>query len=183
MHILVIRTCLLNSTGKTNLSLVHFVSCLSSLLFLYCLIYLQHLFYFLLLAGKSLLDVFFLTVALMMIMKGVFWQNWSSSVVDSSLQKWRGWWVGLGFLVSFLVCPFNCVNCHFSWIAVFFQVTDLTLARENQASFEEYLSNNPNAHPGIDLSVNVLTTGFWPSYKSSDLNLPAELVNIDFYSL
>ncbi|XP_048135645.1 cullin-1-like [Rhodamnia argentea] len=55
-------------------------------------------------------------------------------------------------------------------------VTDLTLARENQNSFEEYLSNNPNASPGIDLTVTVLTTGFWPSYKSFDLNLPAEMV-------
>ncbi|KAG5628243.1 hypothetical protein H5410_013461 [Solanum commersonii] len=55
-------------------------------------------------------------------------------------------------------------------------VTDLTLARENQASFEEYLSNNPIANPGIDLTVTVLTTGFWPSYKSFDLNLPAEMV-------
>ncbi|KAK6117363.1 hypothetical protein DH2020_048881 [Rehmannia glutinosa] len=55
-------------------------------------------------------------------------------------------------------------------------VTDLTLARENQTSFEEYLSNNRNANPGTDLTVTVLTTGFWPSYKSSDLNLPAEMV-------
>ncbi|KAL9161360.1 hypothetical protein ABFS82_07G016600 [Erythranthe guttata] len=55
-------------------------------------------------------------------------------------------------------------------------VTDLTLARENQTSFEEYLSNNANANPGIDLTVTVLTTGFWPSYKSFDLNLPAEMV-------
>ncbi|KAK9083871.1 hypothetical protein Scep_030342 [Stephania cephalantha] len=55
-------------------------------------------------------------------------------------------------------------------------VTDLTLAKENQANFEEYLTTNPHAHPGIDLSVTVLTTGFWPSYKSFDLNLPAELV-------
>ncbi|KOM33528.1 hypothetical protein LR48_Vigan01g308400 [Vigna angularis] len=55
-------------------------------------------------------------------------------------------------------------------------VTDLTLAKENQTSFEEYLSNNPNADPGIDLTVTVLTTGFWPSYKSFDLNLPAEMI-------
>ncbi|PSS06239.1 Cullin-1 like [Actinidia chinensis var. chinensis] len=55
-------------------------------------------------------------------------------------------------------------------------VTDLTLARENQNYFEEYLGNNPNANPGIDLTVTVLTTGFWPSYKSSDLCLPAEMV-------
>ncbi|KHG15267.1 Cullin-1 -like protein [Gossypium arboreum] len=56
-------------------------------------------------------------------------------------------------------------------------VTDLTLARENQTNFEEYLSNNPNANPGIDLTVTVLTTGFWPSYKSFDLNLPAEMAS------
>ncbi|KAL0876809.1 hypothetical protein Bca101_026514 [Brassica carinata] len=60
-------------------------------------------------------------------------------------------------------------------------VTDLTLARENQTSFEEYLGNNPAANPGIDLTVTVLTTGFWPSYKSFDINLPSEMViSIEF---
>uniref|UniRef100_A0A2P2KIJ1 Cullin-1 n=3 Tax=Rhizophora mucronata TaxID=61149 RepID=A0A2P2KIJ1_RHIMU len=66
-------------------------------------------------------------------------------------------------------------------------VMDLTLARENQANFENHLKNQPNAHPGIDMSVTVLTTGFWPSYKSTDLNLPAEMVRAvqmfkDFYN-
>ncbi|KAK9084150.1 hypothetical protein Scep_030621 [Stephania cephalantha] len=65
-------------------------------------------------------------------------------------------------------------------------LTDLTLAKENQKNFEGYLTTNPHAHPGMDLSVTVLTTGFWPSYKSFDLNLPAELVKCvevfkDFY--
>ncbi|XP_008340823.3 cullin-1 isoform X2 [Malus domestica] len=55
-------------------------------------------------------------------------------------------------------------------------VTDLTLAKDNQVGFEEYLKNNPQANPGIDLTVTVLTTGFWPSYKSFDLNLPPEMV-------
>ncbi|KAH0660876.1 cullin-1-like [Solanum tuberosum] len=55
-------------------------------------------------------------------------------------------------------------------------VTDLTLAKENQSHFQEYLSNNSAANPGIDLTVTVLTTGFWPSYKSSDLSLPVEMV-------
>uniref|UniRef100_A0A7I4DQ03 Cullin-1 n=1 Tax=Physcomitrium patens TaxID=3218 RepID=A0A7I4DQ03_PHYPA len=55
-------------------------------------------------------------------------------------------------------------------------VTDLTLARENQSNFEDYLSDNTKSNPGIDLTVTVLTTGFWPSYKSSDLALPAEMV-------
>lgn len=57
------------------------------------------------------------------------------------------------------------------------QVTDLTLAREQQTNFEEYLNQLPEGqHPGIDLTVTVLTTGFWPSYKSSDLALPEEMV-------
>ncbi|CAL9104269.1 cullin 1 [Musa troglodytarum] len=55
-------------------------------------------------------------------------------------------------------------------------VTDLTLARENQSNFEDHLNSNPHTNPGIDLTVTVLTTGFWPSYKSFDLNLPAEMV-------
>ncbi|KAJ7977521.1 cullin 1 [Quillaja saponaria] len=55
-------------------------------------------------------------------------------------------------------------------------VTDLTLARDNQTGFEEYLRDNPDVNPGMDLTVTVLTTGFWPSYKSFDLNLPAEMV-------
>ncbi|CAH1441220.1 unnamed protein product [Lactuca virosa] len=53
---------------------------------------------------------------------------------------------------------------------------DLTLAKENQFHFEEYLNNNPNVSRGIDLAVTVLTSHLWPSYKSSDLNLPAEMV-------
>ncbi|KAL3827853.1 hypothetical protein ACJIZ3_016655 [Penstemon smallii] len=55
-------------------------------------------------------------------------------------------------------------------------ITDLTLAKENQNHFQEYLSDNPSANPGMDLTVTVLTTGFWPVYKSSDLRLPAEMV-------
>ncbi|THG01111.1 hypothetical protein TEA_024981 [Camellia sinensis var. sinensis] len=61
-------------------------------------------------------------------------------------------------------------------------VTDLTLARENQTNFEEYLKTNPNASPGIDLTVTVLTTGFWPSYKSFDLNLPAEMMSFCLFT-
>ncbi|CAK8544281.1 unnamed protein product [Lathyrus sativus] len=55
-------------------------------------------------------------------------------------------------------------------------VVDLTLARDHQMKFQEYLSENSHLNPGIDLTVTVLTTGFWPSYKSFDLNLPSEMV-------
>jgi hypothetical protein len=65
------------------------------------------------------------------------------------------------------------IDCPF-----FFQVTDLQLAKEHQSSFDEYLGNNPTTRTGIDLQVSVLTTGYWPSYKSSDINLPAEMVKI-----
>ncbi|PNX55238.1 cullin-1-like protein [Trifolium pratense] len=54
-------------------------------------------------------------------------------------------------------------------------VVDLTLARDNQLKFQEYLNENSYVNPGIDLTVTVLTTGFWPSYKSGDLNLPSEM--------
>jgi cullin 1 len=64
-----------------------------------------------------------------------------------------------------------------------FQVTDLQLAKEHQSSFDEYLANNPSTRPGIDLQVNVLTTGYWPTYKSSDINLPAEMVRIYVFIL
>uniref|UniRef100_A0A2N9HCU3 Cullin family profile domain-containing protein n=1 Tax=Fagus sylvatica TaxID=28930 RepID=A0A2N9HCU3_FAGSY len=56
------------------------------------------------------------------------------------------------------------------------KVTDLTSAPENQIIFEEYLRNNTNVNTGIDLNVTVLTSGFWPSYKSFDLSLPLEMV-------
>ena len=62
------------------------------------------------------------------------------------------------------------------------QVTDLTLAREHQTNFEEYLDSNTHINPGIDLTVTVLTTGFWPSYKSFDLSLPVEMVRNFFHS-
>ncbi|KAG8389452.1 hypothetical protein BUALT_Bualt02G0230900 [Buddleja alternifolia] len=65
-------------------------------------------------------------------------------------------------------------------------VTDLTLAKDQNSHFQEYLSQNQAANPGMEFTVTVLTTGFWPSYKSSDLSLPAEMVKCvqvfkDFY--
>ncbi|KAK8611861.1 hypothetical protein V6N13_131899 [Hibiscus sabdariffa] len=57
-------------------------------------------------------------------------------------------------------------------------VTDVVLAKENQASFQEYLRNNPDVHPGFDFTATVLTTGFWPSYKSLNIILPTELASV-----
>jgi len=60
-------------------------------------------------------------------------------------------------------------------------VTDITLARELQTNFVDYLSANMTTKLGIDFTVTVLTTGFWPSYKTTDLNLPTEMVSNSFY--
>ncbi|KAH7851591.1 hypothetical protein Vadar_013837 [Vaccinium darrowii] len=59
-------------------------------------------------------------------------------------------------------------------------VTDLALSKENQNHFEKYIGSNPNANPGINLTVSVLTRGLWPSYiykssDESDLYLPLEM--------
>ncbi|CAN1326249.1 CUL1 [Linum perenne] len=53
---------------------------------------------------------------------------------------------------------------------------DMTLSKDNQSEFEKYLVDNPNEHPGFDLSVNVLSGRFWPVFNSSDLHLPSEMV-------
>ncbi|XP_020102129.1 cullin-1-like [Ananas comosus] len=54
--------------------------------------------------------------------------------------------------------------------------TDITLARENQASFEEYLDSDPHVDLDLDFTVTVLTAGIWPTYKSFDVSLPAEML-------
>lgn len=59
-------------------------------------------------------------------------------------------------------------------------VMDLQLARENQVGFEEWLEAGGQADkdtkPLIDLTVTVLTTGYWPTYKFMELALPEEMV-------
>lgn len=54
-------------------------------------------------------------------------------------------------------------------------VTDLQLAREKQQSFEQWKEAR-GRELAVDMSVTVLTTGFWPTYKAMDLALPAEMV-------
>jgi cullin 1 len=52
-------------------------------------------------------------------------------------------------------------------------VTDMALAHEHRAKFGEYLVNHP---VGMTMSVDVLSSGFWPNYQFSSLALPAEMV-------
>lgn len=55
-------------------------------------------------------------------------------------------------------------------------VTDLQLARDNQAAFEQWMDEDESRKPKVDLVVTVLTTGFWPTYKFMELALPEEMV-------
>lgn len=55
-------------------------------------------------------------------------------------------------------------------------LTDMSVAKDNQSKYEQHINDKPQLHPSVDLSVQVLTTGFWPTYKSSDINLPSEMV-------
>ncbi|KAK1287642.1 Cullin-1 [Acorus calamus] len=54
-------------------------------------------------------------------------------------------------------------------------INDMKLARDKQIEFQNYLDAHPGEHPGVDLTVTVLTTGFWPTYKISDLEIPEEM--------
>uniref|UniRef100_A0A7R9VZX3 Cullin family profile domain-containing protein n=1 Tax=Chlamydomonas euryale TaxID=1486919 RepID=A0A7R9VZX3_9CHLO len=57
-------------------------------------------------------------------------------------------------------------------------VMDLTLAREKQQQFDEWLKGEGSDRKlKIDLNVTVLTTGFWPTYKAMDLALPQDMVD------
>ena len=61
-------------------------------------------------------------------------------------------------------------------------VKDVTLSMDTQAAFEAYLDDYSNMHPGIELTVTVLTNGVSPTCKSSELNLPLEMLKcIELY--
>ena len=51
----------------------------------------------------------------------------------------------------------------------------MNLSSDMQTAFSEHIREK-EVKLDTDLTVQVLTTGFWPTYKSDDLNLPKELV-------
>lgn len=51
-------------------------------------------------------------------------------------------------------------------------VNDLALGREKQQQFEEWRRAGVGKQLDLDLTVTVLTTGFWPTYKVFHLPLP-----------
>ncbi|KAJ8636597.1 hypothetical protein MRB53_010864 [Persea americana] len=56
-------------------------------------------------------------------------------------------------------------------------VMDSRLAREGQENFENYLVENLPGKSQISMKATILTRAFWPTYKPSDLHIPAEMRN------
>ncbi|KAK1277508.1 Cullin-1 [Acorus gramineus] len=56
-------------------------------------------------------------------------------------------------------------------------ITDMTLAREKHSEFSNYLDEHPSEKQRVDFTITVLTTGFWPTNKISDLQIPEEMSN------
>ncbi|KAF0973036.1 hypothetical protein FDP41_008700 [Naegleria fowleri] len=54
--------------------------------------------------------------------------------------------------------------------------TDMRLSRETNESFKNYIERYSNKKPPVDLSVQVLTTGYWPVTQSIAVTVP-ELVD------
>ena len=52
-------------------------------------------------------------------------------------------------------------------------MTDMRLSQDIQSAFAEHVKDK---ELGTDLSVQVLTTKFWPQYKSDELKLPKEML-------
>ncbi|RWS04501.1 cullin-4A-like protein [Dinothrombium tinctorium] len=52
---------------------------------------------------------------------------------------------------------------------------DMELSKELMLAFKQHLNNTmPNGK--IDMSVNILTMGYWPTYQAMDVHLPQEMV-------
>ena len=54
-------------------------------------------------------------------------------------------------------------------------LTDMNVSKDSQNNFSQWMRNN-EINLGMDCSVTVLTTGFWPTYKVDEVALPNELV-------
>eukprot|EP00300_Choanocystis_sp_HF-7_P004185 c13202_g1_i1.p1 GENE.c13202_g1_i1~~c13202_g1_i1.p1 ORF type:complete len:768 (+),score=175.66 c13202_g1_i1:61-2304(+) len=56
-------------------------------------------------------------------------------------------------------------------------VKDLTLSKEHQQNFKDYITSLPPDHRlAIDFDVQVLTTGHWPSYPILEIKIPDQLL-------
>lgn len=53
-------------------------------------------------------------------------------------------------------------------------MNDLDIAKEHSKKYQEWRTNKGDEDP-IDFSIKILTTSYWPTYKSFELSVPAEI--------
>ncbi|TMW43368.1 hypothetical protein DOY81_011552 [Sarcophaga bullata] len=53
---------------------------------------------------------------------------------------------------------------------------DMELSRDINISFKQYVANMDGELTNIDLTVNILTMGYWPTYPLTEVNMPPQLV-------
>lgn len=53
-------------------------------------------------------------------------------------------------------------------------MNDLELAKDNSKKYHDWRSNQPGSDP-IDFEIKILTTSYWPTYKSFELSVPKEI--------
>jgi len=54
---------------------------------------------------------------------------------------------------------------------------DMELSKDVNSAFKQYVVNMNNPElVNMDLTVNILTMGYWPTYTTTEVNLPAEMV-------
>lgn len=53
---------------------------------------------------------------------------------------------------------------------------DMELSKDINIAFRQHIEATETINIGIDLTVNILTMGYWPTYPVLEVNLPAELV-------
>ncbi|XP_065367431.1 cullin-4A [Calliphora vicina] len=53
---------------------------------------------------------------------------------------------------------------------------DMELSRDINISFKQYVANMEGELTSIDLTVSILTMGYWPTYPLTEVNMPPQLV-------
>ena len=78
-------------------------------------------------------------------------------------------------LFDFLVCTSECGGGFTSKLEGMFK--DMELSRDIMLAFKQHMQNI-DAPGNIDMTVNILTMGYWPTYVPMDVHLPAEVRHI-----
>ncbi|XP_066158847.1 cullin-4B [Euwallacea fornicatus] len=63
---------------------------------------------------------------------------------------------------------------------------DMELSKDINQAFKQHVTVNSRNLPQIDMTVSILTMGYWPTYQPMDVNLPLHMVRLqdifkDFY--